>query len=162
MDFPTLLWIFDWQAEAWCITTSGLVLKGCGFPCPPLSIWRTSRSLMYHYVENSANRMRISLPSFECFSDKPKPHVHYVEYSVFFKKDADFPTLLWIFEWQAEALFITMSRIVFFLKGCGFPYPPLNVFVTSRSFTYHYVEYSVFFRKDADFPTLLWIFEWQD
>ena len=48
-----------------------------------------------------------------------------------------------------------MSRIVFFLKGCGFPYPPLNVFVTSRSFTYHYVEYSVFSRKDADFPTLL-------
>ena len=41
------------------------------------------------------------------------------------------------------------------LKGCGFPYPPLNIFVTSRSFTYHYVEYSVFFRKDADFPTLL-------
>ena len=63
---------------------------------PSYDILMTSRSLTYHYVEDSVffKRMRISLPSFECFSDKPKPHVHYVEYSVFFKKDADCPTLL--------------------------------------------------------------------
>ena len=47
-----------------------------------------------------------------------------------------------------------MSRIVFFLKGCGFPYPPLNVLVTSRSLTYT-MSNIVFFKKDADFPTLL-------